>query len=371
MLMVKMLRYFGVILFMLVLVAPTIVWFGFVDESARTSQENRRLAEFPNLGEESWDTLFSSLDAWYVDNIPFKNDAAAIKNATTMFFFNEVESPQVLLGSNGYLFYKSKESGDPIGDYKGQLQLSEEQKANFMKSLENAEANLADQDIELCILVAPNRETLYSEYLPEGIKRIGQETQAAQLDEYLRNNGITRYRYLHDVEEGGEYPTYFQIDTHWNDYGAYLGYEAFLEMLEEPPLTHNYQWKEVPSTGGDLAKMLGLGEVLSESNKVRVVGADRIEAVGSYGETIERLQSRNSEYDPRKVLIIGDSFRVAFNKYPANDFSEVLTLHRKEFDTDVFRQQGFKPDIVILLSPERSVLEDQDILEKLSVANFS
>ncbi len=359
----------AVVIFLAVLVAPSIIWFGFLNDEHKENLENREMASFPEISQTGWDAFFSSVDSWFMDNAPFKNEAVSLKNTIDIALFNHVDSSNVIYGKNGWLFYKSVSDGNPLAEYKGQLSLSNEVMEEYANLYRKAESNLALQDISLYQIVAPNKEITMSEYMPDEIKVVAETTRTKQLENYLHALGITSFDYLSDdITKDGGYP-FYKLDTHWNWYGAQQGYSRFLTMIgSENTTSSNAELVLTERNKGDLSTMLSMemdepfsyeaAQEFKYNEEILISGYLKI-----FESTIDNPDSRN-------VLLIGDSFREGLEYFFAQDFNSTVAVHRDKLNSDEYESLDFKPNIVVIISPERNILENIPVLEMLSEAKF-
>ena len=75
-----------------------------------------------------------------------------------------------------------------------------------------------------CLLyIAPDKEQVYGEFMPEQIRRVSNESRADQLAGYLSER--LKYPVLYPKAEltelAQDQPVYFSTDTHWNELGGY------------------------------------------------------------------------------------------------------------------------------------------------------
>lgn len=357
-------RILGIVAFMAMLCVPSIVWFGFVPDEGKANLENRELATFPDLSEQSLSSLPSSIEAWFSDNLPFKNESVRLKNESTMALFGSVNSSQVMVGNDGWLFYIPEGDENPLAEYKRTLDLSEERKAEFAEAFEGAQRNLAEQGIGLYMIVAPNKEIVYPDKMLNSLKTVGGPTRAERLERYFGEQGIEGYDYLLDAIDAGEMLTYYQHDDHWNGYGAYLGYLDLVGMMSKETSIPNLRFEEIVRTNGDLAQILNLGSV-SETSYQPSADWYTIEDV-----PIEILDNDDPDVIDETVLLIGDSFRAAFRKYLEQDFSKVVSIHRDILENDEYHVLDIKPDEVVVLSPERNLNLNLPVLRFLETVRF-
>ena len=140
--------------------------------------------------------------------------------------------PKVIVGQNGWLIYTGE--GD-IQDYQKVERFSKKELARFQKNLDALSANYAKRGITLLVVVVPNKNTIYAERVPSRIKVIGTESRLEQVVSYLQAHGKTHILDLRPALTAakGEHEIYYATDTHWNGYGAYLGYSAILNELHK------------------------------------------------------------------------------------------------------------------------------------------
>lgn len=136
--------------------------------------------------------------------------------------------PKVIAGDDGWLVYTAE---NDIDDYQKIGLFSDEQLAQFQRNLDALSAAYAGRGIELIVVIAPNKNTIYPERVPAQISVLGNESRLDQVIGYLRANGSEQIVDLRPalLAARRERQMYYATDTHWNDYGAYLAYAALLE----------------------------------------------------------------------------------------------------------------------------------------------
>jgi len=125
------------------------------------------------------------------------------------------------------------------------------------------------------VAVVPNKNTIYSEYMPDSIRKFRNTTRLDQLLDHMREHSPLKILDLREAlfKAKSEYPVYWKTDSHWNSYGAYIGYveiirqlSAYLPALPVVPIEEGRVIIERSSTGGDLAQMLFLQDAWAEEN---------------------------------------------------------------------------------------------------------
>ena len=82
-------------------------------------------------------------------------------------------SPKALLGQDGYLFYAAEQSVDYFRAVKP---FTPSELARWRDDLESRRAWLAERGIRYLVVVAPNKETIYPEFMPPEIRPVRAET---------------------------------------------------------------------------------------------------------------------------------------------------------------------------------------------------
>ena len=213
---------FVIILFLLLLTAPSFVWKSIENNMSIVSVENRALAEKPTLNIKNIDEYPQNMEAYINDHLPFRNIMITLKNNFDYCFFSSTSNNKVIIGKEEWLFYNSVSDGDPIACYKGENLLSESQLKQIANNLTITKDNLATQGCQLVIFIAPNKERVYSEYMPNYYGVPATEYQAKQIVDYINQNTdvsiVYPYERLMEVKDelGSSRPLYYKADTHWN-----------------------------------------------------------------------------------------------------------------------------------------------------------
>lgn len=205
----------------------------------------------------------------------------------------------VLYGKNDWLFYQNTKDGNSYEDYIGNPQkyFSDEEKATIKKNLEEKKdaVKAQNENARFVVLIIPNKETIYSEYMPSYLVRLSQKTRTDDLVEYLRSNTDVEIIYAKDamIANKEEHQLYYSTDTHCNMKGAYAALSEVMKIydknliLEEERFTTNTELYT-----GDLGNMLGR--------------ADRYRKDTVYNLNLSAIPEEDKV--EKKALLIGDSF---------------------------------------------------------------
>ena len=129
------------------------------------------------------------------------------------------------------------------------------------------------------MVIVPNKSTIYSEYMPDTIRKFRDTTRLDQFMEHMRRHSRVSVLDLREAlfKAKSNHPLYWKTDSHWNSYGAYIGYTEIMRRLcaqlpgLKPVSIRGDEVRIEPSpTGGDLAQMLFLQDSLPEENETRL-----------------------------------------------------------------------------------------------------
>lgn len=209
----------------------------------------------------------------------------------------DLGSDLVFAGKEKWLFYQSTVDGDTMADFYGSNAFSVSQmKAiadNLMKQRDKVEAEGA----RFVLLIVPNKESVYFEYLPDEIAaKKAESSRTDDLVGYLQANTDLDIIYMKDkyLSVKDETQIYYKTDTHWNMVGCYMALQEVLHKLygtyvDAREITFQ---EHMHDFAGDLATMAGVGVTYG------------IDTVYFMGED----QAREEQKVEDSLLLVGDSF---------------------------------------------------------------
>ena len=330
------------------------------DEDITSEQAINKMAESNFSWFQIIDTYidkFSSTWKVYKDTNLSKIDSLATYYAT-----KEIISIQVLSGKDRWLFYKSTTDGNPIADYEGKNIYTLNEMEEILENVSEVQQKLQKRGIQFSLLVAPNKENIYSEFMPDNY--IHSETSRTDiLIDYLEKNGINVISPKQKMlDQKNKEQLYYSYDTHWNQLGAYLGvrellinWGIFLPELSDrtiscEPLKGHYHY----CAEDDLAKMIGLLGVFDDEIEYKIERTPSIDWQKYEKEqTAEEVSFFFNPHAVRKeiVLLVGDSFRTSMIPALSEVFSDVYVLHRSFYNASMLDE--IDPDYVIVEYVER------------------
>lgn len=250
-----------------------------------------------------------------------------------------IESTQVLLGKEDWLFYKSTEDGDPISDYQGTNHYDEATMQTIADKLTNERNQFTNYGIDFYILSIPNKSSVYPEYMPDTIERKDTTSRTDLLMKYLEENTDLNVVDVKPtlVKAKKKQQVYYKSDTHYNQIGAFLTVQALkdkidgktdsLKKVKFDVVNENYS--------GDLASLCGMQDTFNEDTQYQ----------------LNESSVNTSKKSNKRVLVIGDSFSQEMESIMNQYFAEVKTVGVWSFDNTALDE--FKPDIVVWENAER------------------
>jgi hypothetical protein len=208
---------------------------------------------------------------------------------------------------------------------------------------------LATCDARGLIVIAPNKQSIYGEYLDNAGSRA-----KTRLDDLLPRLDPQARKMLLDLRkplraakaQDPSMPLYFKTDTHWNDLGAYFGYRAIIEALaKQIPVSNlslaafdQFTTDVKPFIRGDLSVIM-----LSARDWFPDV------QVGVWRKTDGNIPFYGGS---GRLILLGDSFSLALKRYFLPHFAEVRSGPYVNTPAELKEGQG-KPSAVVFEMVER------------------
>jgi len=323
--------------------------------------EKRRLAQAPEVSFR-WSALAAlpaQVTAFWNDTFGFRPLLIRLHNRSTMRL-GVSPSKSVIIGRRGWLFYTEEGS---IDYYRGTRPFSQADLVRWQQILEARRDWLADRGIRYLFVIAPDKDTIYPEYMPSRISRLRTTTRLDQLIAHLHAYSDLEVLDLRQalLDAKGTDPIYRLTDTHWNDLGAFVAYREVMQRLAGwlptggPAPLSSFEPRRYPASG-DLAGMLSLDGVLVEDwldllprtpRRAHPQGA----VPPGYGES--RVQDTDDAGLPTAVML-HDSFGRNLVPLVAEHFRHIVFAWTLTVDPTLLRDE--RPDVVIQESAERFLM---------------
>ncbi len=212
---------------------------------------NERLAAKPRLmraGKLNPDFLSETAD-YFAGRFFLRPALITANSAVQAAVFRESASEDVVLGDSGWLFY-----ADTLEDFQGTNPMTGRELFCAARNLALLQEYCAQQGTSFLFVCAPNKNTIYPEYMPAQYRKTEEESDLDRLELALTQQGVL-FCDLRRTLAGRESLTYYQTDSHWNGYGSYLACGQILQALGR-----NADAEDIPLSSqahlGDLYQML-------------------------------------------------------------------------------------------------------------------
>lgn len=341
-----------VVAFFVFLWLPTIDVLFYQDDVPQVN-EKRVLARFPvfESGVAGMRSFIVGLEGYYNDHFGFRKRMIYWGERWRLSWFNESPSVNVIVGLNGWLYYQDEQS---LADMRRTSSFELKQLEAWKSLLEKRRDWLAKRGIRYVFVVPPDKHNVYPEYLPDWIKAVGKTTRLDQFVAYMKTNSTVsvldlRQPLLAAKKRG---VIYFQTDTHWNEYGGFIGYQELIhalsaQMPEIKPLPfEDFELNTNTQSGGNLASMLAQGKSVTEKYAVNFSARPPLQQLllRKNPAGTATLSSTNP-HATGKALVFRDSFSEAWAPFIGYHFNEVIYRWQYKWDFSLIEKE--KPDVVI------------------------
>ncbi|MGN6581241.1 MAG: alginate O-acetyltransferase AlgX-related protein [Bordetella sp.] len=359
-------RFAAMAVFFGLLLLP-IAWFGRASFAPRT-HENRRLEAFPR-----WSIHWAQdFERWFSDRYGMRDALVYYGSRLQMARTGMPMNQQVVVGRDNWLFYDENYTPGHLhfaSLYGKDLFLPSDLKT-IADNLSSVRQHLAACRIPFYLVIAPDKQTVYPEKLlmpppPNAV------TQADQLEAYLQAaDPQLRIIDLRKPEQAAKAAQtrelYYRTDTHWNELGAFFGYQAIAKRLMQDGVLANavgtrldsYRIRTSPSAGGDIAvNLLDLPGYFRDHtvqlDNIQPRQAHDISLPGWPQDINNSFRVTENPVASGSLLLYRDSFFDALTPFVAENFHRIYSFLGRGIDGDRVRQAH--PNVVMLEIVERGL----------------
>jgi len=254
---------------------------------------------------------------------------------------DESPVPTVIAGKDGWLFVNM---ADSLDNHRGIKPLNQQELEDIKLKWTYIKNYLDSKGIYLLLVVAPDKESVYPEFLPARLGPFADNTRLDQVIAEIRTIPGLQYVDLRStlISAKGQYPLYYKNDSHWNNLGVFIGYQEIARRLAPSfgavyvPEIEEVVTKEYIHGGTDLPRMMIMsGEF-------------------PYSQVELTVQPQNAEkITIPSLLIFGDSFSRDMEPFLKDYFTTVVSAGvQQRFDSAIVEREN--PGAVIFVMVERS-----------------
>lgn len=292
---------------------------------------------------------------YYQDNFGFRRYLLWYNKLK--YWIGDSPSKKVIRGKDGWLFFKGDSSVDLQNSVRGIRRFKKSDLKQYSDVLDGRHKWLAKRGIQYLLVIAPNKHSIYPEYLPDSMFQVNNRTLTDQFYDYISQHTdvpvLDLRQALLKAKTNGTL-LYYKTDTHWNHFGSNIAQYEIAKRLASfypdqiKPLVYNKtDFIIKPIAGGDLAKLLGEKLQYKEYNPNPILDPCTRRPI-PLNDDYTRTFSTQCGKSNLNAIIFRDSFFEYLYQYVSLYFNRATFISKRlEFSAmskDIDRE---KPDIVI------------------------
>ena len=312
---------------------------------------NEREVKLPSLTAEdgSLNTeFFTQLGKYFDRHFAFRAEALTA-DAEIMGALGASNIETVTMGTDGWLYYTAT-----LDDYLGRGTMTSREVRDVIHNLGLIRDYAAGQGADFLFTIAPNKNTLYPGHMPYYTSAQVSDVHNRDLLRAALADSDIPYVDLFSLFEEQDEVLYFARDSHWNNKGALLAYDAILTALGKEH--DDYADAEVIRRKdfiGDLSKMLYPSGAEPEYNLY--YGAEERYTYVTDTKSVEdaRITTENTDASGR-LYMYRDSFGNALLPFFASAYGEASFTKAFPMTLSADLEKA-RPDVFIMELVERNV----------------
>lgn len=284
-----------------------------------TTSENKTLMELPAIVHEDGKLnvdYMSELGDYFSERFAYRPELVSLNGAVTSRLLHTSTVEDVIVGKNDWLYYSAT-----LDDFRHDNSESERMIYNMARNVKLMQDYCDAQGIDFVFTIAPNKNSLYGDCMPDRYKYIcASESDATRLKPYLE---AQRVNYVDMFELFGEQDEvlYYRKDSHWNNKGAVLAYNALLDKAGREHNRYDYEPEKVYDYIGDLNNMLYANLAKPEMD-YKYVDEFQYTYINPDATVEDNIVETINESADGSLLMYRDSFGNALLPYMASEFGE-------------------------------------------------
>ena len=298
--------------------------------STGASAEKKELSAFPDLQDENGFNYryLSDLGSWFDDHFAFRSQLVDLDATIKEKLFLTSSTQNVVVGQRGWLYYSGT-----LDDYRRSAPLSDRAIDNIAYNLELISAYLDAQGKGFVFTIAPNKATLYPEQMPYYQLAGSGKSDLERLVPLLEDRGIPYVDLQSLFSSKMDKVYYFARDSHWNNEGALLAYDALMASLNKDALRFGESAPSSNVHSGDVDAML---HPYATSEEEQPFWPDSLSFTYTNGATSveDSVIETSSTMDDAQgtVLVYRDSFGNALLPYIASTYDKGIFTKMVPYD---------------------------------------
>lgn len=192
--------------------------------------ENRVLTAFPSVTTETGainTAFFTQFSDWYSEHFGLRSAMITGYGTLTRTLFHTSAEQDVICGKDDWLFY-----AETLPDTIGEATLNETAVSHIAQTLSMMNDYAKSKDAKLIFTAAPNKSSVYPQYLPDRYLARESENSLDLLHRALAETDVTvcdLRGILQQQAANDPAQLYHKLDSHWNGYGAMTAFSALMQ----------------------------------------------------------------------------------------------------------------------------------------------
>ena len=327
----------------------------------------------------SEDMTFSQFSAAYYCDTSLQNIIDNIR----YILFDSIGSNDIILGENNFLFDAGTEENgyNYLRDYIGDSELSQSELEAIESIISLRKTAYENRDVDYLLVIVPNSQTVYSEYMPAYMGELSSNTRLEQLTKYLEQCGcdyvLNATQPLMTAKQSGKL-LYNNTENSLNSLGEWYLYDAVSQKLEQ---LYGVSGSRVGvssldlytrrTDGKTLARRAGLASVILNET-LSLSNSDQTKyTVSSYYGTMVRTSMTEAyrHSDQASVMLLeftNEWDRALLMPYFSNTYSEVAYKDNHQFSR--LAVEHLNPSVVVQFIHEYEIY---DLLDANTLLTYS
>lgn len=337
----------GYVLFVGVIAAVCILPVAVMPWQTENAVGNEQLAPLPELRKEDGsfnDSILNEFSDYFADHFGFRHEMITLNDQLTGAVFKTLDSSSVLLGKDGWLFYKST-----IEDYTGAKRFTARQSYAAARVLGLMQEYCEQNGVDFYFTIAPNKNSIYGSQMP--VRYAAASERNVQLLKQQMQQQNVRYVDLFEGLSDFQEQLYYHLDSHWNMRGAQKAAQILLKKMKgtEAEFDSFITEEKIPHTG-DLYKM-----VYPDGNETELDTAYAF--TYQYDEKFHSadditIHTVNSEADG-SVFVYRDSFGINLHPFLAQNYGNACFSRNMPYRLTAAMEE--QPDVLLVELVERNL----------------
>lgn len=339
---------FYMIYIILILVILVVPFAGMSFWATDRTTENRELSELPSFTKDGKPNIeyMENMGTYFEDHLAFRLQMLTANACIWGKLAKSSTTDQVVIGKDNWLYF-----GGTIDNYTGKNLLTDRELYDIVHNLALMKGYAEQTGSRFLLMIAPNKNTLYNDNMPYYYRR-ADTSNLERLLPLLEEKSI-EYIDLAQVFNEEEDVLYFHRDTHWNNEGAALVYNAVMDELGKEHETYlNVPVQKRKDHIGDIDEILY--PLAAEAEEEIYYDKEwQYEYVNEVSDNMDPWIETSNPKKQGSLLMYRDSFGESLLPFFADEYRNTYFSRLVPYNMENLTQ--YNPDTVIVEKVERQL----------------